>query len=115
MLDASALSAARRGIERTMRLVISRNHSPYRAGLRIWGTAMRHANASEEVMWPMWLLWGALTDWIEVKPEETPQAEAAMRRAAQEWLAVPDETEAQRAYFERWLYQEMGYERPQSP
>ena len=75
---------------------------------------MRHADASHEVMWPMWLLWGALTDWIEVKPEETPQAEAAMRRAAQEWLATRDEVEAQRAYFERWLYEEMGIERPQA-
>ena len=97
-----------------MRLIVSRERPPYRAGSRIWSTAMRNADASHEVMWPMWLLWGALTDWIEVKPEETAQAEAAMRRAAQEWLATPDEVEAQRAYFERWLYEEMGIERPQA-
>jgi len=97
-----------------MRLIVSRDRPPYRAGWRIWGTAMRHADASREVMWPMWLLWGALTDWIENKPQDTSQAAAAMRRAAQEWLAVPDEVQAQRVYFERWLYEEMGYERPQA-
>ena len=97
-----------------MRLIVSHDRRPYRAGWRIWGTAMRYVEKSPEVMHPMWLLWGALTDWVEVKPEETAEAESAMRRAAQEWLALPDDLDAQRAYFDRWLYHEMGYERPQS-
>jgi hypothetical protein len=36
-----------------------------------------------------------------------------MIRAAQEWLSLPENAEAQRAYFDRWLYDELGYERPQ--
>ena len=104
------MTAARRGIERAMRLIVTRGKPPYRAGWRIWGTAMRHAGASHEVTW---LLWGALTDRVEAKPEESRQAEDAMRRAAQEWLSLTDNVEGQRAYFERWLYQEMGYKRPQ--
>ena len=98
-----------------MRLIVSRDRPPYRAGRRIWGTALAHASASDEVMWPTWLLWGALTDWVEVKPAETEQAESAMRRAAREWLSLPDTAEAQRAYFDRWLFEEVGYERPAQP
>ena len=98
-----------------MRLIISRNRPAYRSGRRIWSTAFRHAGGPDEVMWPMWLLWGALTDWVEVRPAETAQAEAAMRRAAHEWLALPDDAGARRAYFDRWLYDELGYERPEQP
>lgn len=98
-----------------MRLIVSRDRPPYRAGRRIWATAMRHASAADEIMWPLWLLWGALTDWVEVNPNEAAQAEAAMRRAAQEWLSLPDDAGARRAYFDRWLYEEMGYGRPAQP
>jgi hypothetical protein len=114
MPRASDINAARRGIERAMRLIISRDRSAYRVGWRIWGTAFQFVEKSPEVMHPMWLLWGALTDWVEVKPDETAEAESAMRRAAQEWLSLPDDIDAQRAYFDRWLYHEMGYERPTS-
>ena len=95
-----------------MRLIVSRDGSPYRAGVRIWATAMTHSPESDAILYPLWLLWGALTDRIERKPAETEQAESAMRRAAREWLSLPDSLEAQRAYFDRWLYEEMGYERP---
>lgn len=98
-----------------MRVILSGEKPPYRAGRRIWATAMQHASSSDEIMWPLWLLWGALTDWVEVKPDETEQAESAMRRAAQEWLSLPDNVEAQRTYFDRWLYEEMGYDRPEQP
>ena len=64
-------------------------------------------------MWPLWLIWGALTDWVEQRPAETEQAESAMARAAQEWLSLPENADGQRAYFDRWLYDELGYERPQ--
>jgi hypothetical protein len=115
MPDRPTLNAARRQVEKAMRLIVSRDGSPYRAGRRVWATAMGHATQSEEVMWPLWLLWGALTDWVEVKPAETREAESAMRRAAREWLALPDDVDAQRAYFDRWLYEEVGYERPAKP
>jgi hypothetical protein len=61
----------------------------------------------------LWLIWGSLTDWVESKPAEAEQAEAEMRRAAAEWLAVPDDEEALwRPFFDRWVYEEMGYARP---
>lgn len=74
---------------------------------------MQHATDSETIMWPLWLIWGELTDWVEQKPAEAEQAESAMIRAAQEWLSLPESAEAKRAYFDRWLYDELGYERPQ--
>jgi hypothetical protein len=61
----------------------------------------------------LWLLWGALTDWVEMKPEEIVEAEQTMRRAASEWLEVADEEPRWRDYFEHWLYTEMGYSRPE--
>jgi hypothetical protein len=64
---------------------------------------------------PMWLLWGGLTDWAELKPEEAQDAAISMRRAASEFLAIdPADEPAQRAYFDVWLYEELGYERPNS-
>ena len=60
----------------------------------------------------LWLLWGALTDRVERKPTERAVAEEAMGRAAREWLDVVDDEPAWRAYFDRWLYDEMGYARP---
>lgn len=113
MSDEAALAVAKRDIEACMRLIVSRRGSAYRAAWRVWGTAMRHAADSETIMWPMWLIWGALTDSVEQKPAEGDQAESAMIRAAQEWLSLPESAEAQRAYFDRYLYDELGYERPQ--
>ena len=113
MSDEAALAVAKRDIEACMRFIVSRRGSAYRAAWRVWGTAMRHATDSETIMWPLWLIWGALTDWVEQKPAEAEQAESAMIRAAQEWLSLPENAEAQRAYFDRWLYDELGYERPQ--
>ena len=113
MANEAALTIARRDIEACMRLIVFRRGPAYRSAWRVWGTAMRHATDSTAIMWPLWLLWGALTDWVEQRPAEAEQAEAAMARAAQEWLSLPEDTEAQRAYFDRWLYDELGYERPQ--
>jgi hypothetical protein len=110
MTDDVSTDAIQR-IEQAMRAIASHDGSPYRAGLDIWSTAMGHAG-STEWMWPTWLLWGALTDWVEVRPEEKDQAEHAMRRAAREWLSLPAHAEPRRAYFDRWLYDEIGYDRP---
>lgn len=112
MADDTALDVAKRDIEACMRLIASRRGSAYRAAWRVWGTAMRHATDSDTIMWPLWLMWGALTDWVEQRPAETEQAVSAMARAALEWLSLPENGEIQRAYFDRWLYDELGYERP---
>ena len=66
---------------------------------------------------PLWLLWGVLTDWVEVKPEETDEAEATMREAAQAFLPIAEDDDALRLYFDQWLYEERGgfYVRPAPP
>jgi len=63
-------------------------------------------------MYPLWLIWGALTDWVENRPEERPEAEREMVRAAQEWFALSGESrEKRKQYLDRWVFEEMGYER----
>jgi len=86
---------------------------PYDAGRAIWATALGASGSGRDGShcWALWLLWGSLTDWVENKPAEAGEAEAAMRRAASEWLGVVDDELRWRQYFERWLYDEMGYER----
>ena len=79
----------------------------------VWSYSLG-AIAEEWVYHPLWLLWGALTDWVEVKPEETEQAEVVMREAARQFLPIADDDDALRLYFDRWLYEEHGglYARP---
>jgi hypothetical protein len=104
-------SEALEKIEDQMRRMIDGNAAPYDAGWIIWATAMAVVD-SPELMHPFWLIWGALTDWVELRPEETAEAEATMVRAAKEWLSLPrTESHARTAYLNRWVYDEMGYER----
>ena len=95
--------------------IVEERGTPYETGRVIWSTAMSAVTASEpegSQCHALWLLWGALTDWVERKPAERAVAEEAMRRAAREWLDVVDDPPAWRAYFDHWLYDEMRYVRP---
>lgn len=99
-------------IERWMRKMLQGQLEPYDWGSKVWGMAMGKASESPDVMWPLWLIWGALTDWVEVRPAEKSAAEQEMLRAAREWLALPEGDHAAReSYLEGWVYDEMGYER----
>lgn len=99
-------------IERWMRKMLQGQLEPYDWGSKIWGMAMGKASESPDVMWPLWLIWGALTDWVEVRPAEKSAAEQEMLRAAREWFALPEGDHAAReSYLERWVYDETGYER----
>ncbi|MEU4483171.1 hypothetical protein AB0F68_34730 [Micromonospora sp. NPDC023966] len=61
----------------------------------------------------IYCLRGALTDWVELKPDEEERAFAEMARAAREWLALdPRDSGTVRRYFDYWLYDVCGYERP---
>jgi hypothetical protein len=105
---ADALNA----IQVEMRKMLATEEEPYAAGWNIWGFAMSHISVSPDVMHPLWLIWGALTDWVENRPEEKTQAEEEMRRAAREWLSLDlNDSNARTAYLDRWVYEEMGYER----
>ena len=99
-------------IEGQMRQMLEGVVEPSDAGWEIWGLAAREAPTSTELMWPLWLIWGALTDWVENSPQEKTKAEEEMLRASREWLSLnhvdPDE---RKAYLDRWVYDEMGYER----
>lgn len=98
-------------IESEMRRMLDGSLPPYDAAWNIWGKAMSMVSASPNVMHPLWLIWGSLTDWIENCPEETPQAESKMRQAAKEWLELNHNDEEEKAYLDRWVYDEMGYAR----
>lgn len=95
-----------------MKRIVDGDGDPCEAAERIWSEAMGTAVQSHDIMWPLWLLWGALTDRVDENPDEASVAREAMRRAAEEWLALPPESSARTAYFDRWLYEEMGYDRP---
>jgi len=100
-------------IENEMRCMLDGQSTPYHAAWNIWAKAMSLVSASPNIMHPLWVIWGSLTDWVENRPNETLQAESKMRQAAKEWLEVNhDDSIAEKAYLDRWVYDEMGYERP---
>lgn len=91
---------------------------PYDAGWAMWSAALCGVERSTdgEHCHALWLLWGGLTDWVEIKPEDIGAAERAMRRAAHDWLTVADDESRWRSFFEHWLYDELGYaRRPDDP
>lgn len=95
--------------------LVAGSANSYELGRDIHSMAMSAASGDSpeaEHCWALWLLWGALTDWIERKPDEKLKAEDTMRRAAEEWLELPHGEPAWRRYFDHWLYSEMGLERP---
>lgn len=89
----------------------------YDRASEVWQYSFGAVGGQHWIYHPLWLLWGALTDWVEMKPEETGQAEATIREAAQAFLPIADDDDALRLYFDRWLYEEKGgfYARPEPP
>jgi hypothetical protein len=89
----------------------------YDRASEVWSQSFRAVGGEDWIYHPLWLLWGALTDWVEVTPEETDEAEATMREAARAFLPIADDDAALRLYFDRWLYEERGglYARPAPP
>jgi len=106
------VEAALKEIEMNMKGIVSGQSDTYEAGLAIWGRAFSLAGDSKDLMWPMWLIWGALTDWVEVKPNEATTARESMLRAAREWLSLEQSPSERKDYFDRWLFDELGHERP---
>jgi hypothetical protein len=92
---------------------------PYVAAREMWALAMRNAprpdGSADDEAWAHWLIWGALTDRIEVRPAERTQAEVAIVAAAREWLAVEAVPEARLAFFDRMVYDVCGYQRREGP
>jgi hypothetical protein len=98
--------------------IVDGSGSPYDVGIELWKQGMTGNREDElrDVSWPLWLIWGSLTDWIDgpkgENPGEVDKANSAMRRAAEEWLPIAQNAEARDRYFDRWAYEECGYERP---
>jgi hypothetical protein len=99
-------------IENEMRRMLDGQSQPYDAAWKIWDKAMSLVSTSSHVMHALWLIWGSLTDWMENRPEETRHAESKMRQAAKEWLELNrDDANQEKAYLDRWVFDEMGYAR----
>lgn len=92
--------------------------SPYDVGIQLWSQGMTGNRDDDlrDVSWPLWLIWGTLTDWIDGPKGEEPgavdEARAAMKRAPEEWLVLVQDRKARDRYFDRGVYEECGYERP---
>src|SRR5687768_7452503 len=95
-------------IEHEMCRMIAGVCAPYDAAWNIWGMSMSLVAESPDVMHPLWLIWGSLTDWVENRPAETKNAELEMIRAAREWLDLDQaDSRAKEAFLNRWVYDEM--------
>ncbi|MGW4157756.1 hypothetical protein ACWEDF_31885 [Micromonospora chersina] len=61
-------------------------------------------------MLSLYLQWAAFTDWVELKPEEEPEASREMVRAARQWLALDLTNDAALdRYFDHWLQGILSY------
>ena len=105
-------------ISNEARELIGAPGSPYEVAIRIWALGMDGTSdeALRDVAWPVWLIWGSLTDRVDgpagAAPGAADAASADMRRAASEWLAAADDQASRAEYFDRWVYRECGYARP---
>ena len=83
---------------------------PYWLGIDVMGCVVDAITVSATAN-SVYLIWAELTDRYELKVEERPEAEAEMRRAASEWLAIRHDAVARERYLDRWRYDICGYER----
>ena len=102
------IANAEREIDAQLRGLVAGEVDAYSAGWNVWKTAFSHAAESPERMWKLWLIWGALTDRVEVRPEEKAEAVVVMRRAASEWLALDGDPRSRKAYLDRWVFELTG-------
>lgn len=96
------------------RQIANGSGTPSELGIQIWSLTLTHDEALQEVSRPLSLLWGGLTDpvdWPGQEPSAVEAAETEIKRAAEEWLDVADDREARDRYLDRWLYEELEYER----
>jgi hypothetical protein len=85
--------------------------NPYEVGLAIMSAAVEPM-LTPDIASRQYVVWGGLTDWFELKPDERAEALRDMRRAATEWDAVRADPTARDRYFDRWRYDVLGLERP---
>ncbi|MFE0732429.1 hypothetical protein ACFW2X_30115 [Streptomyces antibioticus] len=75
---------------------------PYDTALYVMGASLDVFTTYEHAG-GVYVVWGALTDWVELKPHEEALAKKHMVAAAREWLALdPHDDDAVRRYLARW-------------
>jgi hypothetical protein len=110
MNDSEAFRAA---VRACAEVILSNDASPYDPALEILCLASggHPVDDGDEACTGLVSIFGELTDWAELRPEEAGRAEAHMVTAAREWLAVEGDHEAETHYFDRWRYDVLGFER----
>lgn len=83
---------------------------PYWVAIEVMGAAS-DALVTSRTASHHYRMWAALTDRYELEPNERAKAVADMQRAASEWLRIKDDSDARERYFDKWLYDRLGYER----
>ncbi|MEV1321216.1 hypothetical protein AB0J14_34660 [Micromonospora arborensis] len=84
---------------------------PYEVALDIHGVSA-HASLEVEPAGFVWLIWGDLTDRVELNPDGHEQAAAEMVRAAREWLSLDlANREAMARYLDYWVHDVCRYAR----
>jgi hypothetical protein len=92
---------------------------PYEAAHAMWALGMANVptgdpveGVGDEVAWAHWLIWGALTDWIELRPEETAEVDLLILEIARGWLDVEADPVARSTYLDHVVHDTLGYQRP---
>ena len=99
-----------RAIERDLAAIAAGEVDPYDAGMRVLSASI--PRTAEGASWhALWLLWGGLTDIVDGPANDRVRGDALMVAAASEWLEIPNSDDARRDYFDRWLYDVLGYSR----
>jgi len=101
-------------VTQRVRQIADGSGSPSELGVQIWAMTLTHKEGIQDVARPLSLIFGHLTDPVDWpgREHEIDAAEAEIKRAANEWLVVADDPKGRDRYFDRWLYEECGYERP---
>ena len=97
------------------RIIVARSERPYTIGVRLMGAVSDHLtdDGLGAVAVPIYRIWAALTDRVDfptAEPRDEGSASETMVRAATEWLAASATESSRAAYFDRWLYEECGYQ-----
>jgi len=105
-----------RQVDEEMTRIAIMDEGRYEAGSRLWALGMEAAvdEALRSIAYPMWLIWGCLTDMVDSRRADPEKASILMRRAALEWLDARRLQLELKSYLDRWVFLECGYERPPS-
>lgn len=84
--------------------------NPYPIGLKAMGAAIPTATSDSDLLAGVYLIWGSLTDGVELHPEDSAKYLKRMRQAGEEWLDLKDD-DARRHWIDHWVYDVCGYAR----